>query len=311
MSTRDLGQGPVVPWDATDLLPGLTRLTASSRAASTRAAEDAVLLADLAARVPRAPGDERGGTAWTSFLREVAVARRCSDRAAAADVAQAVQLVRMPVTLGLLRSGDLPVPQMRALVEETWTAGASTLARIDAEVGSRATRLSPSRVRDAARKVLLREEAEAVAVRAAKAAADRQVRRRPLADDQAEIVLVGPAVPVAQAYDALDAEARALRAAGDGRTLDALRFDLALHRLSGASLVAGARPSVGDTVATETSAGDSADAPADSGSPSAPPPSASGSPSAPAPSASGSPSAPAPSASGSASAPPPPASGSP
>ncbi|MCW2605888.1 MAG: endonuclease [Frankiales bacterium] len=218
-------------WDASDLLPGLEQLASSSRIASRRAARDAVVLAELAARVPRRPGDERGATAWTSFLREVAVARRCSDRAAASEVAHAVQLVRMPVTLDLLGRGELPPSQVRALVEETWTAGDRALAALDAEVGPRATRLSASRLRDAARKVLLHEEADAVAARSGRAAAVRNVRRRALPDDQAELVLTGPAVPVAQAYEALDAQARALRAAGDGRSLDALRFDLATSQL--------------------------------------------------------------------------------
>lgn len=40
--------------------------------------------------------------------------------------------------------------------------------------------------------------------------------------------MTGPAVAIAAWYTALDAQARALRAAGDPRTLDALRFDLAI-----------------------------------------------------------------------------------
>ncbi|MCW2778668.1 MAG: endonuclease, partial [Frankiales bacterium] len=201
------------------------------------------VLADLAERVPRVAGDERGGSAWTSFLREVAVARRWSDRTAANEVARSLQLVRMPIAFSLLAAGDLPVAQMRALVEESYAAGAAALARIDAEVAMRATRLPPSRVRDAVRKVLLREEADAAAVRAAKATALRQARRTSLTDDQAEISLCGPAVVIAQTWDALDRQARALRASGDARTLDALRFDLAIARLEqGAASSCGGRP---------------------------------------------------------------------
>ena len=139
----------------------------------------------------------------------------------------------MPRALALLEAGELPVMRARALVEGTYGCSDSTCERIDAEVADRACRLTPSRVRDAAQKVLLREEADAVAARAAAATGARQVRRTPLQDDQAEIALVGPAVPLAQAFAALDADARALRAAGDGRGLDALRFDLATSRLRG------------------------------------------------------------------------------
>ena len=129
-----------------------------------------------------------------------------------------------------------PVLRARALVEATYGCADSTARRIDSEVSDRACRLTPSRVRDAVGRVLLREEADAVAARAAAATAARQVRRSPLADDQAEIALTGPAVPLAQAFEALDAAARALRAQGDGRGLDALRFDLATSRLCGDAL---------------------------------------------------------------------------
>ena len=212
----------------------LALVAAAARDASRRFADDAVLLARLATRVPRAPGDERGGTAWTSFVREVAVARRSSDRAAAADISIACRLVAdLPCALALLGSGDLAVLRARTLVEATYGCIDRSLARVDAEVAQRACRLTPSRIRDAVDRVLLQEEADVVAARAAAAATARNVRRTALRDDQAEIVLQGPAVPLAQAYAALDADARALRAQGDGRGLDALRFDLATSRLRG------------------------------------------------------------------------------
>ena len=47
------------------------------------------------------------------------------------------------------------------------------------------------------------------------------------ADDQALVSIFGPAVPLARWHATLDAQARALKQAGDPRGLDALRFDLA------------------------------------------------------------------------------------
>ena len=60
----------------------------------------------------------RGGTAWTSFRREVAVARRCSDVAAGQDVFAACRLVEChPTSLRLLPSGALGVGQARTLID--------------------------------------------------------------------------------------------------------------------------------------------------------------------------------------------------
>src|SRR3954447_26066322 len=53
-----------------------------------RWAAQAVLITRLAGQVP----EDTDGRAWKSFLREVAVARRCSDRAAAKEVFLAVAL---------------------------------------------------------------------------------------------------------------------------------------------------------------------------------------------------------------------------
>jgi hypothetical protein len=64
------------------------------------------------------------------------------------------------------------------------------------------------------------------AVKAA-ATTNRAVTFTPQPDGQASVFLTGPAVPLTRWYSTLDGQARALRQAGDGRTLDALRFDLA------------------------------------------------------------------------------------
>src|SRR5687768_16670159 len=81
-----------VPWLREDFRADLTALAHSTSVASRRYAADARLLSRLAAAVPRCPGDERGGTPWTSLRREVAVARRISDVAAAAELRAAVRL---------------------------------------------------------------------------------------------------------------------------------------------------------------------------------------------------------------------------
>ena len=67
-------------------------LSGSVAEQARRFAADMVVLAELTAMVPRCPFDESGATPWTSFRREVAVARKVSDRTAAADIRAAVAL---------------------------------------------------------------------------------------------------------------------------------------------------------------------------------------------------------------------------
>lgn len=69
---------------------------------------------------------------------------------------------------------------------------------------------------------------EAGAQRVATKNADRGVALLADADDQASITITGPAVPLTRWYATLDQRARALKAAGDARGLEALRFDIAV-----------------------------------------------------------------------------------
>ncbi len=60
-------------------------------------------------RIPRSLNDHRGGTPWTSFLREVALARRITDRAAIAEVGVAASLVRrLPQSFSAPAGGAAP-----------------------------------------------------------------------------------------------------------------------------------------------------------------------------------------------------------
>jgi hypothetical protein len=92
--------------------------------------------------------------------------------------------------------------------------------------------LSPSRIRDAVRRVQLRYDADAAAVREADAARSRGVRVHAQPDGQADLLLSGPALGIVQVYERLTADAKAAQAAGDLRGLDALRYDLAIERLA-------------------------------------------------------------------------------
>ncbi|MCA1656309.1 MAG: DUF222 domain-containing protein, partial [Actinobacteria bacterium] len=230
---------PLDPFGTDEFRSDLASLGESIRAGWQRWGQECLVLARLAAQVPRAPMDARGGTAWTSFLREIAVTRRCSDQAAAKEVLVAVALVSShPRTLALVQAGQMPQYSARVLVEESLGLPTAAIAEVEAELAERACRLAPSRILDAVRKIELRHDADAAAARSAKAATARGVRLQPQPDGQASLTLSGPALPVVQFFAALTAQARAARVAGDPRGVDALRFDLA----TAAVLPSGSRP---------------------------------------------------------------------
>lgn len=225
------------PWRDATFRADLAAYAVGECEAAQRFARDAVLLARLAARVPRADWDTRGATAWTSFLGELAVARRTSTQLAAGRVAEAQQLVGlMPRTLALLEQGEIVVARARALIDAS-PADDDLLRLLDEELADRACHLPPSRIRAAVDKVALQHGVDAAAARSTRAAASRGTRFSPLPDGQAEFALTGPAPAVAQARAALDADAQAwlaaLRGTGDDRGIDQLRRDLGLHRLLG------------------------------------------------------------------------------
>ena len=217
------------PWTRESFRSGLASLTASTATASRRYAADACTLAYLAAQVPRRAGDETGGTAWTSFRREVAVARSVSDQAAAAEIRAALRLTSvLPQTLELLHGGRITVARARAFVEQLHPYDDHVARRLDADLAADVSRLAAWRMKQLVRRAVLALDPDAAAVRAAAQTAARGLRLEALDDGQGCVVITGPAAPLTRWHATLDARARALRAAGDPRNLDALRFDLAV-----------------------------------------------------------------------------------
>jgi hypothetical protein len=86
LAERLLELEPRTPWHREDFRAGLAALSCSAAAEARQFAADWAQIAGLAAMVLRCPGDDTGGTPWTSFRREIAVARSVSDPAALALV---------------------------------------------------------------------------------------------------------------------------------------------------------------------------------------------------------------------------------
>lgn len=218
----------LAPWTQDRFRADLAGLREDTAEDARRFARQARHLAGLARQVPRLPWDTRGASPWISFTREVAVAASISDRAASARIRFAMRLTGvLPVTLAQLDDGRLPAHRAQAFMRELEGFDDDLAGRIDAVLGERLFRWAPSRIEKEVRAAAARLDAEAVAARAAIKNADRSVQLIPDADDQASVVISGPAVPLVRWHTELDRRARALRASGDPRTLDQLRFDLA------------------------------------------------------------------------------------
>lgn len=216
------------PWLREDFQADLAALRTSTAEAAMRFAGDMRVLARLAAQVPRCPFDERGATPWTSFRREVAVARCVSDVAAANEIRTATALLRcLPRTLALLTEGRITVARARTLVDELTPYDDDLARQLDELLAERVAGLPAWRIVQEVRRAAARLDPEAAALRTAAKNADRSLQLEPLADDQALVLVQGPAVPVTRWYETVDARARALKQAGDPRTLAQLRFDLA------------------------------------------------------------------------------------
>ncbi len=216
------------PWLREDFQSGLATLRDSTAETARRLAADARVLTALAAQVPRCPFDDRGATPWTSFRREVAVARSISDVAAAAEIRAAVRLTTcLSETLRLLDEGRTTAPRALAFVREVEVYDDDLAARLDAQLAERVAGLPTWRIVQEVRRAAAVLDAEAAALRTAAKDAARDVVLLPGADDQATVVLTGPAVPLVRWFDGLDKQARAVKQAGEARTLAQLRFDLA------------------------------------------------------------------------------------
>lgn len=228
-AVRELDAAAQVPFGDEGWRAELAHLRSGLSIAALTMANDAETLVALAARVPRSPGDDRGGTPWTSFVREVAVAKRISDAAAHSEIALAESLLsRHRATLRFLRQGAVPAHRARVLVQECLRYRDEVVHAVEQKLAHRADVLPPWRLRQEITRLAQVVDAEAAAERERTAAAARTATKSELADAQAEIRLTGPAAVVQRWWDELTDRARALKAAGDPRSLGALRFDLAM-----------------------------------------------------------------------------------
>lgn len=247
------------------VLDGLAAAVAAARAVeisdfaeSQQAAQRAVLATD------RDGGPVRRRRV-VGIAEQVALARGVSPATGARHVAAARTLVReLPRTHRLLASGR--ISEWTATLVVTGSTGLDTddRAALDTVLEPQLPGLGPRAVEAAVRKTAIRLDPASALKRSGLARRERRVWTRPAPDTMA---VVSGCVPVEQgiaAYAAIDRAARALRSGGDQRSLDQIRADLFVERLTGLVTADAISFEVGVTMSTDALLGED-DEPADLG----------------------------------------------
>jgi Domain of unknown function (DUF222) len=175
-----------------------------------------------------------GKLAARSAPYEIALELHLGTGYARDQVALAEQLTeRLPDTLKAMAQGKVELVKARALVEITEELSLDDAQKVEAKVLPTAEERTVSQVRASARYFRDRFDPEAAERRR------ERVRERRMAefvnhdDGEARLSITGPGERVYLAWLVVDAYARQARAAGDPRTLDELRHDIALDLLLG------------------------------------------------------------------------------
>ena len=224
------------------LLAAGARALARAEAASRRTARQAAVLASALTDVARCrpselfdrqPGERGAMSAATRAARpavlagvsewavdEVALALRIPGRTAGSLLEESVVLVeRLPGTLALLSRGEMSPAHARQVVAVVGPVRDDALrAHIEAHVLRLLGSKTPPQLGDCARRVVLREDAEAAGRRLVAAVRERGVRMHDRRDGGATLVIDLPLPTCAAVHRALDAYAESSRVPGDERT---------------------------------------------------------------------------------------------
>jgi hypothetical protein len=186
------------------------------------------------------PGDETSPPERTDrpddyAADEIRFALTLTRRAADTLLGTAYQLVeRLPAAHGALRSGRIDLSKARVLDEETAALPAPTARHVVGLVLPVAGGLTTGQLRARLRRLVIAADPDAAARRHQQALGRRRVEHG--LDRDGTATLAGHHLPPDRAATAaarIDALARAVKQAGDARTMDELRADLYLDILNG------------------------------------------------------------------------------
>lgn len=237
--------GPLASADCAamcDLLNGLELLKNATSAAQAR-------VTMLAAERLREQATDAGtpqATADKGVAQQLALARRESPHAGSRHIGFARALVlEMPAVHAALTAGLVNEWTATQIVKETACLSLEHRQMVDAHLAGRLGNDSHRAIIAAAKAKAYELDPYSVVRRGRKAVGDRRVSVRPAPDVMA---IVSGYVPVAQGvacYKALDEAAKAAKSAGDERSLDQLKADIFVERLTGQAVASDVSIEVG------------------------------------------------------------------
>lgn len=201
---------------------------------------------------------------------QVALARRCPASQGPRHVGFARAMGEMPHTHALLTAGWIGEWTATLLVRETAILSVEDRALVDERLCGagldRATGevrdpvvlgLTPRRVEQAARALAVELDPDAAVRRAARAAKHRRVTVRPAPDTMSYVTGLLPVAQGVACFAALTAAAKAVKAAGDARSVGQITADLFVERLTGQPSAGAVPVEIGVTISAEALAGGS------------------------------------------------------
>jgi len=216
-----------------DLIGALEELKSATCAAQA----EATLAFEAQRRSEQARAGEPARRQGRGIAAEIALARRESPHRGQMLLGLAKVLVaEMPHTLARLRDGSLNEFRATLLARETGCLSAEQRAFVDEELCADPRALDGVGTRELlgrARRLTAELDPAALARRARKAEADRNVTVRPAPDTMAYLTGLMPVAQAVAVYAALRTEAQSARAAGDPRSLGQLMSDLLLTKVTG------------------------------------------------------------------------------
>jgi hypothetical protein len=219
--------------DDADLIEQIAWLERLAAAAAGVQLQLMVEFADSQA-VKRKRLDFERRSSTTGVKEQLAMARNVSPSQAVRDLALGRALRdRFPRIGERLRGGETSVHAARVIVDETRPVSDDVVRRIDGQFALDLTAMTATRAGRAARFLGMQADPTGYVEAARKSPEQRRVTTRPAPDTMVWLSALLPVATGVGAYASLDRDARAAVAAGDGRTLDQLRADLLVDRVTG------------------------------------------------------------------------------
>lgn len=180
------------------------------------------------------------------IAEQIALARRESSARGSRHLGLARALVtELPHTLAALTHGDLSEWRATLVAQATAVLSSADRQEVDRRLAGRLEGLSDRHVRAAAQAVAYELDPRSVVDRQSYAASQRRVAIRPAPDAMAYLTALLPVVQAVAVVKCLHEAAGAARAAGDARSMDQVKADTLVERVTGQTSAAGVAIEVG------------------------------------------------------------------